>query len=660
MSERRPLTVAISQINNGFSQQYYLPYSAAMLEAYVQHKATDPARYRFLVPIYKRQPIHKIVAHMDPADVVGFSVYVWNINMSLEAARRLKETRPDRLVIFGGPHVPDDTKAFLERHPFIDIAVHGEGEQTFLEILEALPGRDFSAIAGLSQRAADGTLITTARRPRLRDLADLPSPFLSGTFDGVMNGETDAAWIGLWETNRGCPFRCTYCDWGSAIAAKVTKFELQRLKAEVDWFSKHGIEFIFCCDANFGILPRDVELAAYVAQVKRATGFPVALSVQNTKNATERAYETQKILSDAGLSKGVALSMQSTNLGALENIKRENISLESYFELQRRFTEDRVETFSDLILALPGETYDSYLNGIDQLIESGQHNRIQFNNLSILPNAEMADPAYRARHGILTVHNEIINIHGTRESFDDDIAETQETVIGTATLPLEDWRRARALSWMTAFLHFDKLLQIPLMTARVHAGIAYGEMFEAFMAADPTRFPTLSNMARFFLDEADVIQRGGPEFHYSPDWLGIYWPADEFMFLRLSAENRLDAFYDEAEVLLADLMGQAGAEAHLPVLADAVRLNRALLKQPFVGTDLSIETAHDILGFYEACRRGQSAKAEPVPTVTQVRRSHQVWHDFNHWAREVVWWGNKKGAYLYTGAAVEKQLAGHF
>ena len=84
---------------------------------------------------------------------------------------------------------------------------------------------------------------------------------------------------------------------------------------------KKKIEFIFCCDANFGILKRDVEIAEYASFVKRTTGYPKALSVQNTKNATERAYLTQKILADSGLNKGVTLSMQSLDKETLENIK---------------------------------------------------------------------------------------------------------------------------------------------------------------------------------------------------------------------------------------------------------------------------------------------------------------------------------------------------
>ncbi len=106
--------------------------------------------------------------------------------------------------------------------------------------------------------------------------------------------------------------------------------------------------------------------------------------------------------------------MQSIDAETLLAVKRDNISLKTYFELQRRFARDRVETYSDMILGLPGETFDSFADGVSRLIENGQHNRIQFNNLSILPNAEMGNPAYQRRYGMVTVSSEIINIHGQR------------------------------------------------------------------------------------------------------------------------------------------------------------------------------------------------------------------------------------------------------
>ena len=91
----------------------------------------------------------------------------------------------------------------------------------------------------------------------------------------------------------------------------MTKFEQERLDAELQWMADRKIQYVFVCDANFGIQKRDVEIAESVAKIKQETGYPHGFSVQNTKNATERAYLTQKIIADAGLNKGVALSMQS-------------------------------------------------------------------------------------------------------------------------------------------------------------------------------------------------------------------------------------------------------------------------------------------------------------------------------------------------------------
>ncbi|MFZ5781031.1 MAG: B12-binding domain-containing radical SAM protein [Pseudomonadota bacterium] len=662
-SARGSVRVGLVQINNSFSGQNYLPYSVALLQTYVQRKAADPARYSFLPPLYKRVRIADAVDALKDADVVGFSTYVWNGRISLEIARRLKGLKPDIAIVFGGPHVPDQPEAFLRANPQIDLAVHNEGERTFLKLLEAFPDRDaWAALPGVSLLTPDGGFVRNPNIDRLRDLDEIPSPFLEGAFDAIMAANPNESWIGLWETNRGCPFRCTFCDWGSATAAKVTKFGEDRLYREVDWFAGKKIEYIFCCDANFGIQKRDVDIANYVATIKKETGYPVALSVQNTKNATERAYETQKILSDAGLNKGVALSMQSVDMATLQAIKRDNISLGTYMELQRRFTRDKVETYSDLILGLPGETYDSFVSGVDRLIENGQHNRIQFNNLSILPNAEMGDPAYQAKYGMVTVESRIINIHGERIELDDDVPEVQDLVVATAAMPAADWRRTRVFCWMTALLHFDKLFQIPLILAHGISGIAYRDLIEAFMAADPERYPLIAEINAFFHEEAKSIQQGGAEYVFSREYLGIYWPADEFIFVELTAKGRFDAFYAEAGRLLSETVAAKAAGLPMDIIDEAIRLNHALVHQPFPKDNLTVRLRYDLLDYWHRVRAGEPAVLHEKPMAIVVDRTSKPYDDLQKWCREIVWWGNKKGAYLHAPrpVAIAPELAGHY
>ncbi|HEY3074053.1 MAG TPA: cobalamin-dependent protein [Burkholderiales bacterium] len=656
-----PLRVGLVQINHSFSGQNYLPYSAGLLQAYAAKNARHPERYDFGLPIYARIPVAQAVEALRDADVVGFSTYVWNIRISLEIARRLKALKPQMLIVFGGPQVPDRSEAFLRQHPFIDLAVHGEGEAVFLSILENFPSRSFEQVPSISFVRADGSFQLNPRAERLHDISVIPSPYLSGIFDPLMAANPQEKWLILWETNRGCPFKCTFCDWGSAIAAKVSQFDEERLLREVDWFAGNKVEFIFCCDANYGMLKRDYDITKYVADVKQRLGYPRALSVQNTKNGTDRAYKVQKLLSDAGLNKGVAIALQSVDGATLEAIKRENISTESFQELQRRFTRDRVETYSDLILGLPGETYDSFADGVAQVIDNGQHNRIQFNNLSILPNAEMGDPAYQKKYGMVTVQTKIINIHGSlKETAEEEIYEVQDLVVATASMPHEDWARTRAFSWMTAFLHFDKVMQIPLVLVRDLSDISYREIVEAFLGERAERYPVIADIKRFFIDKARDIQAGGAEYCHSAEWLDIFWPADEYVLIKLCIEGKLDRFYAEAESLLTELTEVHSAALPRELLHEAVRLNRQLIKLPFQRDDIEVETSHNIWEYYRAVLVGDRIPLEDRACVNRIRRSQAVYDTWTDWYREVIWYGNKKGAYLYGNDAAERELAGHY
>jgi hypothetical protein len=651
-SVKKPARIGLVQINNSFSGANYFPYSVGLLQGYAVANAVDPSAYEFMPPIYKRSRIDEVVERLLDADVVGFSAYVWNERISLEIARRLKSRNPDVLIVFGGPQVPDNSEPFLRDNDFVDVACHGEGEETFLKILEGHSGTGWSDVAGLSYLSG-GEFHNNPKGSRIADLDEIPSPYLSGVFTALIRNNPEEEWLGLWETNRGCPFSCTFCDWGSAVASKVYRFGLERLKSEMEWFAELKTEFVFCCDANFGILPRDVELAEYAASVKERTGYPHALSVQNTKNATDRAYQVQKTLSDSGLNKGVTLSMQSVDEATLSSIKRTNISLDTYSELQRRFTRDRVETYSDVILALPGETYDAYANGVASIIANGQHNRIQFNNLSILPNAEMGNPDYQRQFGMISVETKIVNVHGRLVDPEREVDEMQRLVVATDAMPKDQWIRARAFSWLSALLYFDKVLQIPLLLLGQICKISFREIMELFATADRSQYPTLVEVHDLFLDKARDIQNGGEEYCESRQWLEIWWPADELAFINLCHEEKLPIFYEESRKIIEGFVDDRGLDVPRQLLADAHRLNLAMLKQPMVDGNDSVACSYNVLECYNSALFGEAVEPREGQFEYEIRREEERWSSWQDWCRDVVWYGNKKGAYLYQAAVAE-------
>tara|TARA_B100000315_G_C14567063_1_gene583490 strand:- start:115 stop:2106 length:1992 start_codon:yes stop_codon:yes gene_type:complete len=658
--ERQQVNVGLVQINNSFSNQNYLPLSVGMLQAYVQKHSSHPEHYQFLLPLYSRISVEEAVHSLLAADVVFFSMYVWNAKISLEIAQRLKRRQPNVLIVFGGPHVPEKDQRFLQKHSFIDLACHGEGEQVALALLDHYESRDWSDVPSVSFVDGNGCVVTNPKAGRVKALDQFPSPYLAGVFAPLMEANPSEHWIGLWETNRGCPFACTFCDWGSAIASKVYSFDVERLHKELEWFADHKIEFIFCCDANFGILKRDVGLANYAAKTKKQYGYPKALSVQATKNATERAYLTQKILADSGLNKGVDIALQSMDSNTLKSIKRGNISTETYQELQRRFTRDNVETFTDLILGLPGETYESFTSAVSTIVENGQHNRIQFNNLSILPNAEMGDPEYQKTYGMIIVETKLINIHGSLEESEDECCETQFLVVGTNSMPKNDWVRTRVFSWMAALLYFNKILQIPFVLIQKICSVSCRDLIEMFVGRKFNEFPVLASVQQFFMDKSRDIQNGGAEFCLSEAWLNIYWPADEYILIKLCVENNLQQFYDEAEAALEQYLKEYSLSLPAGLLHETIKLNRSSMKFPFQTDDLSLELSHNVWEYYQSVLRGTQISLENRPTTYHIDRTSQIWTSWDDWCREVIWYGNKKGAYLYGNNAVEAQLSGHY
>ncbi len=695
------IKVGMVQINNSFDNQHYLPLSLGFLHSYAQENAKNIEDFEFLTPIHKRTSVDEAVKHLEGADIVAFSTYVWNYRISSEIAKRLKEKKPETIIVFGGCHVPEPNilvdayvkgkneryeeyiekggisnlekmclekgsssvtafsyydeqrdkglKSFLEQNRFVDIASTGEGEIIFSSLLEKFPNREWGGVPGIHYLDEKGNLRSSFPPTKIENLNDVPSPYLNGYFNELMATNTDGKWIALFETNRGCPFACRFCDWGIGAKNRMSEYDLEsRIFKEIDWISDNGIEFVYCCDANFGMYKaRDMAIAERFASNKKEKGFPHRFSVQNTKNSTEASYEIQRVLNDSGLDKGVLLAFQSLHEPTLKAIDRGNIKLSNYHELQRRFTQEGIATFSDIILGLPLETYKTFAEGVSTLIENGQHNRIQFNNLSILPNAPMVEDI--KKYGIELVESDMINIHGSLGEWADNIYERQQLVVGTNTMPKEDWVRARNFGYMTAFLHFDKATQVPNILLNRQYGIGYNEIIDTFIE-NPLKGKTLEEVSSLFSDHARNLQRGGAEYIHSKDWLDIWWPVDEYALIKLATEEKLDEFYKEAEATMSYILQKKGHSGYEEILSDSIRLNKELLKMPFNEEDKIVEVNHNLDEIYREGLIGNKPEIRKEKNLYIVDRKKDKWDSWEDWSRRVVWWGNKKGDYIYSYA----------
>ena len=646
------LNIGLVQINNSFSGQEYLPLTAGSLQVYVEKYFSNPSSLEFQLPIFMRISVDDAVKSLSNTNIVFFSIYIWNYRLSLAIAKSLKFKYPDIITVFGGPQVPDHAEDFLNKYSFINIAVHGEGERVALTLLEEklnenLTNGNFTNIPGISYLSEDKSFKSNPKLPRLKDLSEYPSPFLEGVFDPLMKKYPNITWMALWETNRGCPFSCTFCDWGSATVSKIYQFYIDRIYKEIEWFSAHKIEYVYCCDANFGALKRDIDIVKKVAKIKNKTGFPKKLSVFNTKNVTDRAYIVQKILSDSGLHKGVDIAFQSLDHNTLDNIKRSNISLSSFFELQKRFTNDGVQTYSELIMGLPGETYDSFVEGYSSLIKNGQHNRIRSSPLTILPNAEMADPESIKKYKIETVEVRSTNQHGSVDQLKEIIYETQHFVISTDSMPTKDWIRTRKFHLSGQLLYFNKLLQIPFIVINELYQISYRHLIEEFCETNISAdFNIINDLMSSIHNHAVEMTKGGLEFIGS-DMLQLMWPVDEHLFIDLVSNNKLEEFYNQSEIIIKNLLSKKSINFDNKIIEESIMLNKLLIKQPYQYEDIEVQLSYNIYDFYNSVKSGNKISFKKKQNIYNINKSSTTWPSIEDWSREVVWYQNSTGAYMY-------------
>ena len=271
----------------------------------------------------------------------------------------------------------------------------------------------------------------------------------------------------------------------------------------------------------------------------------------------------------------------------------------------------------------------------------------------------MGDPEYQEFYGMEMVRTPITNIHGRKNASVSSIEEMQDLVIATNTMPRVEWVKARTLCYVVAFTYFNKLLQVPIMILNEIYDIPYRDTFEALMEKpkQTNNLPVFGEILDFFCSFSKDMQDGTQEeFFHSPECLDILWPPDEYALIKLCRENKLVEFYKEAEQILTQLV-----EPDKPIgpLLEAVKLNQSLIKLPFQTTDVEIILSYNIWETYQAARLEQKIKLKQEGCQYIIDRTTERWTTWEEWYEKMVWWCNRRGAYLYGNKNPHTEIAGH-
>ena len=436
----------------------WLPYSVGTCWSYAITDKQIADNFKLKEIIYVRENIDSIIERADSNGVYLFSNYIWNWTYNKTLANKLKNTYPDSTVIFGGPGIPKDENLRKDIE-HVDTFIHGMGEQALMNLLK-------NKLNGIKNPKN----ITVP----MKSLDDIPSPYTTGLFDNIMELE-DMGMRATLETNRGCPFPCTFCDWGSVAYKKLLKFPIEKIKGEIKWFSDNKIKTLNIADANVGVFAkRDEEWLMELVKYQKETGYPSAADAAWYKNSSERIMQLAKKTQEIGNNKSYTISMQSMNPKTLKEIKRQNLTIPEINNLLTKANKLGIRSFSEMILGLPYETKNTWIDGFTKILEAGQHSHLEAWFCQILPNSELGSPESIAKHEIKTIQlNDYI---GAVDRLD-EINEEFSIVYSTKYMNFKDLIDSYMFSWLIINFHINGWTQIYSRFKRKYNNESFKEFY---------------------------------------------------------------------------------------------------------------------------------------------------------------------------------------
>ena len=397
-----PLSDSSVGVEMSSNKSAFLPYSVGLLWSYCLQNKIISDNFILKDLVFNIDNLDHYIDNMEQPDIVATSNYMWNSNKHLYILKKIKKKYPDCLIICGGPHVPNSNDdKWYDSHDYVDIGAVGEGEKIFEQILlEYFNKKDFSEIPGIIFRK-NNEVFKTKQAIRIKDINTIPSPYLSGLFNNLILKNPSVNFHATVEMDRGCPFKCTFCDWGSLTAQKMIKFDEPRLFKEFEWISRNKINYLWFTNSNLGIFKeRDYNIIDKAVGYHETTGYPKKIA--HSGYAKTPADKNSSLQIQQRLLEGVKnnntvprVALQSTNPEVLSNIKRKNMSIVNADKMDSKNIE------IELIYPLPGTTYDGWVKELSGMMPIKKL-KINVYPCLILPNAELNDKAYKKRFKMKT------------------------------------------------------------------------------------------------------------------------------------------------------------------------------------------------------------------------------------------------------------------
>lgn len=563
---------------------------ATYLKAYVTNEELDVHLFR--------EP-QDLKAALDRAlpDVLGLSNYTWNEELAYHFARYAKAKNDDVLTVMGGPNWPLTTpiqEQFLREKPAIDAYVDGptyEGERAFKNLIEryiecgkSVEGTFEERISGntwIDKRS--GELVKGGPVDRIEDLDEIPSPYLQG----LMEPFYQTGYFPMLQITRGCPFSCTFCNSGVKSNSKVFAHSIENVKADLLHLAERVKPETTLCfaDDNFGMYKRDEEIADYIGWLQDKYGWPSYIRTTTGKNNGERIIKVMRKVRGA---LPMTSAVQSMNQDVLVNIKRSNIKLETYKQLQDELHDMGMQSYGELILSLPGETPQTFLAAIEKFLEAGAK-RISAHQLMLLHGAELADPESRERFGMKTKWRVVARNIGNYTG--EPVIEVEEMVVETPTFSFQDYLEIRVFHLLLTIFYYEGNIEEAFQLARAH-GLKPFELhrkMQAMLDQAPAAF-------RKVID--DFVEESQSELHDTREGC-IQWAKQNYDALvdgslggnLLSKYSMLGRFYvaheglDFVESVVRALLDAEGQSYDAEQLDTVFRyLHDAVLHTPFKET----------------------------------------------------------------------------